>query len=199
MITLALAVLSTALLTFGAAAQTGGAAATPVVATVDAGKPGAPVSPYLYGQFIEHIGDLVNRSLWAEMLDDRKFYNPIVANPGEQGAGQARQPLAADRSGCFHRDGPPTSLPPAERVPSGRRPTATGFRWQAAFQRGARSVPRPPKEAARLPARPFRCVGELKPAAPHAIRAATRGITRMRNAHSFLVARVHCRRCTARL
>ena len=33
--------------------------------------------------FIEHIGPLVYRSLWSEMLDDRKFYFPITAEePG---------------------------------------------------------------------------------------------------------------------
>jgi alpha-N-arabinofuranosidase len=110
MITLALAVLSAALLALNAAAQTG-AAAPPVAATIDAGKPGAPVSPYLYGQFIEHIGDLVNRSLWSEMLDDRKFYNPIVANPGEQRAGRGRRanrwiPIGPDASIVMDREHP---------------------------------------------------------------------------------------------
>ncbi len=37
-----------------------------------------PTSKYVFGQFIEHIGSLVYRSLWSEMLDDRKFYYPIV-------------------------------------------------------------------------------------------------------------------------
>jgi len=37
-----------------------------------------PVSPYEYGMFIEPIGSLVARTLWAEMLDDRKFYFPVV-------------------------------------------------------------------------------------------------------------------------
>ena len=36
-----------------------------------------PVSSYEYGMFIEHIGALIYRSLWSEMLDDRKFYFPI--------------------------------------------------------------------------------------------------------------------------
>jgi alpha-N-arabinofuranosidase len=36
-----------------------------------------PVSQYEYGMFIEHIGSLIYRSLWSEMLDDRKFYFPI--------------------------------------------------------------------------------------------------------------------------
>lgn len=37
-----------------------------------------PTSKYEFGMFIEHIGPLVYRSLWSEMLDDRKFYFPIV-------------------------------------------------------------------------------------------------------------------------
>ena len=48
----------------------------PLVATIDGGRRSAPVSRYEYGMFIEPIGNLVARSLWAEMLDDRKFYYP---------------------------------------------------------------------------------------------------------------------------
>ena len=33
-----------------------------------------PMSPYLYGQFIEHMGRSIYGGLWAEMLTDRKFY-----------------------------------------------------------------------------------------------------------------------------
>jgi len=39
----------------------------------------APVSKYEFGMFIEHIGALIYRSLWSEMLDDRKFYFPITS------------------------------------------------------------------------------------------------------------------------
>ena len=56
-----------------AAAQT-----RPVAATIDASKTGAPISKYIYGQFIEHIGGIINNGIWAEMLDDRKFYYPIT-------------------------------------------------------------------------------------------------------------------------
>ena len=49
--------------------------------SIDAGKTAPTISPYIYGQFIEHIGDLINRSLWAELLDDRKFYNDITSKP----------------------------------------------------------------------------------------------------------------------
>ena len=53
----------------------------PVNATIDASKTGAPISKYIYGQFLEHIGGIVNTGIWAEMLDDRKFYNPINSHP----------------------------------------------------------------------------------------------------------------------
>src|SRR5690348_15202621 len=45
-----------------------------IMATVDLTKVSAPISKYEYGMFIEHIGALIYRSLWSEMLDDRKFY-----------------------------------------------------------------------------------------------------------------------------
>lgn len=46
--------------------------------TVDAAKRQRPVTRYEYGMFIEPIGRAVDRTLWAEMLDDRKFYFPVV-------------------------------------------------------------------------------------------------------------------------
>jgi alpha-L-arabinofuranosidase len=49
----------------------------PVAVRIDAAERQAPVSPYIYGMFIEPIGNLVGRSLWAEMLDDRKFHAPV--------------------------------------------------------------------------------------------------------------------------
>jgi alpha-N-arabinofuranosidase len=62
-----------------------------ITVSVDASKTRAPISPYLYGQFIEHIGDLVNRSVWAEMIDDRKFYHPINSEPDAPPPVQATQ------------------------------------------------------------------------------------------------------------
>lgn len=34
----------------------------------------APISKYVYGQFIEHLGRCIYGGIWAEMLADRKFY-----------------------------------------------------------------------------------------------------------------------------
>jgi alpha-N-arabinofuranosidase len=50
-----------------------------VKVTIDVHTTSDPVTQYEYGMFIEPIGGLVARTLWAEMLDDRKFYYPIVA------------------------------------------------------------------------------------------------------------------------
>ena len=44
---------------------------------VDASKAGAPISKYIYGQFIEHLGRCIYGGLWAEMLEDRKFFYPV--------------------------------------------------------------------------------------------------------------------------
>jgi alpha-N-arabinofuranosidase len=49
-------------------------------ATIDASKTGTPISKYLYGQFLEHGGDIVNTGVWSEMLVDRKFFYPVAAS-----------------------------------------------------------------------------------------------------------------------
>jgi alpha-N-arabinofuranosidase len=51
-------------------------AVAPAVA-VDAAKTGPEMSPYIYGQFIEHLGRCINGGLWAEMIEDRKFYYAV--------------------------------------------------------------------------------------------------------------------------
>ena len=75
-----------------AAAQTS-APSQPVTAIIDASKTGPPISPYIYGQFLEHAGGLIYSSLWSEMLDDRKFYYDVTnrmaedPNAGQRGFG----------------------------------------------------------------------------------------------------------------
>ncbi len=61
--------------------KTDAAPLQPIQATVDAGQVSDPITKYIYGQFIEHLGNLINHGLWAEMLDDRKFYHPIGYSP----------------------------------------------------------------------------------------------------------------------
>jgi alpha-N-arabinofuranosidase len=60
------------------AQQAGPAVPDPLRVTIDTQQTSAPVSKYLYGQFIEHIGNTMYSSLWAEMIDDRKFFFPIT-------------------------------------------------------------------------------------------------------------------------
>lgn len=49
-----------------------------IVVTVHADDTAQPISKYEYGMFIENLGQLVYRTLWSQMLDDRKFYYPIL-------------------------------------------------------------------------------------------------------------------------
>ena len=60
-----------------------------IASTIQAGREGAPLNPFLYGGFLEHIGNLINHSLWSEVLDDRKFFNAISGKPAPQPEGQA--------------------------------------------------------------------------------------------------------------
>lgn len=69
-------------------AQTQTAQPQTVSVDINASKTGTPTSKYEFGMFIEHIGPLIYRSLWSEMLDDRKFYFPISSREPEA---QARQ------------------------------------------------------------------------------------------------------------
>jgi len=46
---------------------------------VDIGDISTPISPFIYGQFIEHLGRCIYGGIWAEMLEDRKFFYPITS------------------------------------------------------------------------------------------------------------------------
>jgi alpha-N-arabinofuranosidase len=67
----ALAILALTLVVLPALTARG--AVPEVSLTVDPERTGAAISPYLYGQFIEHLGRCIRQGLWAEMLRDRKF------------------------------------------------------------------------------------------------------------------------------
>ncbi len=56
------------------------AMAAPIELKLDTAKTGAPISPYIYGQFVEHLGRCIYGGIWAQMLEDRKFYFPITAD-----------------------------------------------------------------------------------------------------------------------
>ena len=44
---------------------------------IDVARIGEPISEYVYGQFIEHLGRCIYGGIWAEMLEDRKFYYAV--------------------------------------------------------------------------------------------------------------------------
>ncbi|MBN2685670.1 MAG: hypothetical protein JXR40_10350 [Pontiellaceae bacterium] len=46
--------------------------------TLNLSQTGEPIEPFIYGQFIEHLGRCIYGGIWAEMLQDRKFYFPIT-------------------------------------------------------------------------------------------------------------------------
>jgi alpha-N-arabinofuranosidase len=46
--------------------------------TIDVEQTTEPIQDYVYGQFIEHLGQCIYGGIWAEMLLDRKFYFPVT-------------------------------------------------------------------------------------------------------------------------
>jgi len=51
---------------------------------VDPSRPGPEISPYLYGQFIEHLGRCIHDGVWAEKLRDRKFLLALDKSPWQE-------------------------------------------------------------------------------------------------------------------
>jgi len=74
--------------------------------SIDTQQTAQPVSPYEYGMFIEHIGQLIYRSLWSEMLDDRKFYFPIKAEEPQSAAPAQGGPFRNMQLRKWHPIGP---------------------------------------------------------------------------------------------
>jgi alpha-N-arabinofuranosidase len=70
----------------GAAQESAATLPRELKVNIDTRQTARPVSPYEYGMFIEHIGSLIYRSLWSEMLDDRKFYFPVKAEEPQPAA-----------------------------------------------------------------------------------------------------------------
>ncbi|MHC4406166.1 MAG: alpha-L-arabinofuranosidase C-terminal domain-containing protein [Planctomycetota bacterium] len=71
---------------------------------VDATKPGPSINPYVYGQFIEHLGRCIRGGIWAEMLYDRK----LLLEPGKSwqtvGPEGANFDAAHDTAGAYCGD-----------------------------------------------------------------------------------------------
>ena len=80
-----------------------------ITLTVDTSQTAPAVSKYQYGMFTEHIRNTLSRSLWAEIIDDRKFYFPITskqarpAGPAATGGGAGTRDVALH---AWHPIGP---------------------------------------------------------------------------------------------
>ena len=72
--------------------------------TVDLRKPGAAVNPYIYGQFIEHMGRCIHGGIWAEMLHDRKFLLAPGKSWEKTGPEGADFDVAHDTAGAYCGD-----------------------------------------------------------------------------------------------
>lgn len=68
---------------------------------IDGDKTGKPVSPYIYGQFIEHLGRCIYQGIWAEMLEDRKFFWPIGEGESPWKAAGDPNLVRMDKTGPF--------------------------------------------------------------------------------------------------
>jgi alpha-N-arabinofuranosidase len=72
--------------------------------TIDASRPGAAINPFIYGQFIEHMGRCIHGGIWAEMLHDRKF----LLEPGKSwsvmGPEGAKVDVVHDSAGAYCGD-----------------------------------------------------------------------------------------------
>ncbi len=60
--------------------QIGRAAPAELKIAVHASETKEPLSQYVYGQFIEHLGRCIYGGIWAEMLEDRKFFFPVTGD-----------------------------------------------------------------------------------------------------------------------
>ncbi len=57
------------------------AAEASIAATINAASTAHPISNLMFGGFLEHGGNLINYSMWSEVLDDRKFFHTVDSKP----------------------------------------------------------------------------------------------------------------------
>jgi alpha-N-arabinofuranosidase len=68
---------------------------------IDAARVGAPISPYVYGQFIEHLGRCIQGGLWAEVIEDRKFFTPVGSDGSPWRSVGSRDGVSMRADGAF--------------------------------------------------------------------------------------------------
>ncbi|MCS7303562.1 MAG: hypothetical protein NZ602_00435 [Thermoguttaceae bacterium] len=86
---------------------------------IDTTKSGESISPYIYGQFIEHLGRCIYGGIWAEMLEDRKFFYAVGHKESPwQVLGQADR-VSMDKEKPFVGEHSPRLAAPAGIVQGG--------------------------------------------------------------------------------
>ena len=113
---------------------------------IDAAKIGAPISKYIYGQFIEHLGRCIYGGIWAEMLEDRKFFMPVgdkespwkSLGPADAVAMDARRAVRRQAHAQDRRR--PGGIVQGELGPGSRRRTTSA-------ESGSPATPRPRRSA----------------------------------------------------
>ena len=88
----------------GTIASTPAALAAETTVTIDASKPGTTIRPFIYGQFIEHMGRCIRGGIWAEMLHDRKFLLPPDKSWKAVGPEEAGVNVSHDTAGAYCGD-----------------------------------------------------------------------------------------------
>lgn len=79
---------------------------------IDAARASEPISPYIYGQFIEHLGRCIYGGLWAEMIEDRKFFYAVGQPESPWRAIGPADAVVMVRQGAFVGEhGPRVSMP----------------------------------------------------------------------------------------
>ncbi len=68
---------------------------------IDASKTREPISKYIYGQFIEHLGRCIYGGIWAEMLEDRKFFEAVGTEASPWVPIGGRAPLEMKRQDSY--------------------------------------------------------------------------------------------------
>ncbi len=82
----------------------------PSLVTLDAAQTGTPISKYVYSQFIEHLGRCIYGGIWAEVLEDRKFFYPVSA---AESPWQAVGPVEMTKENPFVGEHAPRLIAPA--------------------------------------------------------------------------------------
>ena len=76
------ALLGTAAIGLEAAlAQTARAAPAGITCLIDAADEATPLSPFLFGGFLEHLRGVITDCFWSELLADRKFFYAVSSIP----------------------------------------------------------------------------------------------------------------------